>query len=447
MSRLNFNRTLSLAALLLLANVCAFGQTYSSFSPYSFYGIGDLMTQGTAYNKSMGGVGVANRSNRFINSLNPAAVTARDSLAFMADFSLFSDNKMFRQGNLKSASNTFNINDLIMSFPIWKSSAMMIGIVPYSGTGYAYQYSYEDPFVIGNTGDISYSAKGQGATYQAFAAAGVTFFKKLSLGAQFNYIFGQTAKNYYETFTDASYNGASNGFDMQLKATQWKFGMQYEQRIGRASSIILGATYSLEAKVGGDLTGYRYSLASSSSTTLTDTLYYKAMDLAKEADVRLAGELGVGLSYRFADNLMVEFDYTRADWRNSGFDSTMGFKGNSQSTSELSAFKSSVAQAYRLGIEYVPNRNDIRYYLKRCAYRAGAYYKQDYFTMDGHQIGSMGITLGATLPIFRWYNGLTVGVELGQRGALDDKLFRERYVNFSVGINIFDIWFQKPSYE
>lgn len=59
----------------------------------------------------------------------------------------------------------------------------------------------------------------------------------------------------------------------------------------------------------------------------------------------------------------------------------------------------------------------------------------------------MGITLGATLPVFRWYNGLSFGVEFGQRASLTGNLTRERYVNFSIGINIFDIWFQKPQYE
>lgn len=95
----------------------------------------------------------------------------------------------------------------------------------------------------------------------------------------------------------------------------------------------------------------------------------------------------------------------------------------------------------------MPNRNDIRYYLKRVAYRAGAYYKKDYFKLDGNDVTSMGITLGATFPVFRWYNGLTVGVELGRRGSRANGMILENYVNVSVGMNIFDIWFQKPRYE
>ena len=59
----------------------------------------------------------------------------------------------------------------------------------------------------------------------------------------------------------------------------------------------------------------------------------------------------------------------------------------------------------------------------------------------------MGITIGATFPVFRWYNGITVGLELGQRGSLSDNMIREKYINFSIGVNIFDIWFRKTQYE
>ena len=79
-----------LFSLFLVMGVCAYAQngTYGAYTPYSIFGIGEISKQGTAYNKSMGGVGIASRSNRFINYLNPASVTARDSLSFMADFGL-----------------------------------------------------------------------------------------------------------------------------------------------------------------------------------------------------------------------------------------------------------------------------------------------------------------------------------------------------------------------
>ena len=79
---------LVLVAVFLVIGFCVSAQdgTYGAYSPYSIYGIGDIAKEGTAYNKSMGGVGIATRNRKFINYTNPAAVTARDTLSFMADF-------------------------------------------------------------------------------------------------------------------------------------------------------------------------------------------------------------------------------------------------------------------------------------------------------------------------------------------------------------------------
>ena len=122
---------------MLLMSICSYAQegAHSSYSPYSIYGIGDVMSEGTAFNKGMGGVGVATRNKRFINYMNPASVTARDSLSFMADFGLEQKNTFYRQGDVKSGNNTFNIYDFVMSFPIYKSSAFMVGVTPFSDVG------------------------------------------------------------------------------------------------------------------------------------------------------------------------------------------------------------------------------------------------------------------------------------------------------------------------
>lgn len=412
-------------------------QAYGGYSPYSIFGLGDMSRQGTAYNMTMGGTGIANRNNRFLNVMNPAAVTARDSLAFMADFSLYGDNKIFRQSDMKGANNTFNINDCVISFPIYRSSAMMMGIMPYSDTGFGYSYYYTDPSVIGHTGNIIYSASGSGSIYKAFAAAGVTFFDRLSLGAEMDYYFGNLTKSYTMTFSDASHSGISNSTNLQATGIGGKFGLQYEQPLGSKMKLGIGATWS----TGASLKGFYEDARFSSSTYVADTLYYRADTLGSTRNARIAGELGVGISLRYSNKWMVEFDYTRSDWSNSGVEGISGFDSYS------SPFMTSLSESYRLGFEFIPNINDIRYYFNKVAYRGGAYYRKEYYLVDGHEISSMGITLGATLPIFRWYNGLTVGVDLGQRGSLADGLVRERYINFSIGINIFDIWFQKSRYE
>ena len=410
---------------------------HSAYSPYSIYGIGDISKEGTAFNKGMGGTGIATRNKRFINYLNPAAVTARDSLSFMADFGLSQKNTIYRQGDIKSGNNTFNIYDFIMSFPIYRSSAFMVGITPFSDVGYDFSSIETDPDIIGNTGNITYDSYGTGSVYQIFFGAGATFWKRLSIGAEAIYYFGNLDKVTNMDYSNSSYRSLNSGNDLALRAATGKFGIQYEQKIAGDVSMVIGATYRMGTDLKGYATEYRYANLSS----VTDTLRHNVDTLAK-AGLRVADEIGVGISFKGGDKWSAEFNYLRSDWTKSGFDSAKGFR-----VSGASNFSSTVSQSFRAGFEFVPNRNDIRYFFKRCAYRGGVYYDQAYYKLDGNNINSMGITLGMTLPVFRLYNGLTVGVDLGQRASTRNNMIRERYAMFVVGFNIHDIWFQKPQYN
>ncbi len=428
-----------LIVVFLIIGICSHAQsgTYGAYSPYSIYGIGEISKQGTAYNKSMGGVGIASRNKRYINYLNPAAVTARDSLSFMADFGLSQKNTLFTQNDIRSAKNTFNVYNFVMSFPIYKSSAFMVGITPFSDVGYDFSSVETNSDIIGNTGNVTYDSYGTGSIYQIFASAGATFWKRFSVGAEVLFLFGNIDKVTNMNFADNSYRSLNSGNDLTVRGVTGKFGLQYEQKLASNVSMVFGATYRMKSKMRGYSTDYKYAVQSS----VTDTLRHN-VGVLKDEGMNFGDELGLGLSIKSGDKWSAEFDYVRSDWRSSGMDKAPGF-----SSVGKSSFTSSVSQSFRAGFEIVPNRNDIRYYLRRCAYRAGVYYDQSYYRLDGKDVNTIGITLGVTLPVFRWYNGISLGVDLGQRGNKNDGMIRERYAMFVVGFNIHDIWFQKPRYN
>ena len=415
------------------------GGTYAGYTPYSVFGVGEIMMPGTAYNKTMGGVGIASRNHRFVNVLNPAAVTARDTLAFMSDFSIYQTNKILRQGDMVSANNLFNINNFLFSFPLFYSkladASMMVGIRPYSATGYSYGYYDTNPMAIATVGNISHAYSGLGSIYQAFATVGVELFDKVSLGAELTRYFGNIKKTYVETLTDAAAVGITKTNELQLNANSAKFGLQFEQPLGDKLSIGLGAVYGLDAQLDGRLINTVSGVSESKDTTNLRSMPGK---------LYLAGEMGVGLSVSYGAKFKAEVDYTRSDWTNCGFSGVNGLAVNGASGP---LFTTGLSQSLRAGVEYIPNPTDIRYYYKLIAYRAGVYYTKEYFSVSGNEIYSRGITLGATLPVFRWNNGLTIGMEIGQRGSLKNNMVRETYVGFSLGVNLYDIWFQKPMYE
>ncbi len=439
-------KVLLAAVLVFSASFVAAAQSgaHNAYSPYSVYGIGDISRDGTAFNKGMGGIGIATRNRRYINYLNPAAVTARDSLSFMADFGVTENNKVFNQTidgvKHKSANNTFNISDFVISFPIWRSSAMMVGISPFSDVGYDFTYKETDPNIIGHTNNITYQSYGQGGTYQCFVGAGATFWKRLSVGAEMIYYFGTIDKVSNTVFSESSYRAINSGYTLELRGITGKFGLQYEQRLASDLYLTVGATYRLATNVGGYSNVYSYAVASE----ISDTLSNHVDTLRHTNKLKFGDELGVGVSLRSGENWMVEFDYLRSDWRNSGFDDYIGTKV----TGTGANFTSKVSQSFRAGFEFTPNRNDIRYYMKRVSYRGGLYFDRQYYVMNDCSVDAVGITLGMTLPVFRWYNGFTIGLDFGRKGNFKERtMVGEHYATIFVGMNLHDIWFQKARYN
>ena len=410
-----------------------------TYSPYSVFGVGDLLNQGTAVNQSMGGVGIATRNRRHLNYLNPASVTARDSLFVMVDVGLNSDNKLFRQGNLRSAHNSFNLSNLAFSVPIYRKSAFVLGITPYSNVAYDFSSNVKDPGMIAQTGKINTAARGNGGLYSIFGGPAVTLWNRFSLGAQFIYYFGNIDKESATTFHQNSYRNFSNGYILELNAFTGKFGMQYEQPLGNNMSMVIGATYKPKARLKGYVTDYKYVTMASK----VDTLHHRVDTLSKNPSApKLASEMGFGISLRGGEKWSVELNYLRSDWTQSSFDDVVGFSNKSKP-----AFSPSVSNSFRVGFEFVPNRNDIRYYLKKCTYRGGFYFNNDYYKIGGRTVNNYGVTLGVTLPVFKLHDAVSLGVDFGRRGCIKDQMTRETYVKFNIGFNISDRWFIKQTYQ
>ena len=420
------------AALILFCPLCwLHGQTIDalgSYSPYSMFGVGRIAAEGTAYNHSMGGIGVGMRDNRVINLLNPAAITARDTLAFMFDFGVNEKNSYFNDASTKSAYNVFNMQNVAFTFPIYKTSAFMVGIAPFSDIGYKFLSTETSTDVEADMGDVKYQQYGTGSIYQLFLGASIMFFDRISIGAQGIYYFGYMNKHNDVLFnSSAAYNTIYTGWDYKIHAFSGKFGLQYIQPFKKNNSqLVIGGTYRLGTSMSGDITRYAYSSV--------DTVFNIN---TPSSSLRIADEFAVGMSYRINNKWALGVDYIQQNWRGDMF----------PDAATWSNFEAVPSRQYRAGFEIVPNMYDIRYYMKRVTYRAGAYYEQSYVKVNGHQVNAFGITFGASFPIFRWYNAVSVAVDIGQRGSLKYNQVRERYVNFIVNINLHDIWFVKYRYD
>jgi len=398
-----------------------------TYSPFSLYGLGQLDMQGTATNTMMGGLGIGVRDYKYINSMNPAAITCRDSLAFMMDFGAYMKNIYNSDSNTKSAYNVFNMQNVTITTPVTrKNSALIIGIAPFSNVGYKFMTKETRDDLSASYGDIEYQIYGTGGIYQVFAGIGWTFFKSLSIGAEGIYYFGKIENRSNAMFNSGSMNSIYTGWQYKVHCFSGKFGLQYEQLFKPIRSVLtIGATYRLGNDMKGDVNRYAYSGS--------DTIRVERYDNLRP---KIASEIGVGLSWR-RSRWMIGFDYLYQDWTKSVF----------KEYSSAVAFDPAVAQSFRLGAELTPNQNDVRYYMKRVTYRLGGYYDRSYIALDGNQVVSYALTLGASFPIYKWFNAFSVAIEVGQRRTDPADLIRETYVNFVFNVNLHDVWFLKYFYD
>ena len=426
-----------LVLVMMISSLTMFAQStdaLSTYTPYSLFGLGQMDTDGSAYNLSLGGAGIGMRDNRFINYTNPAAVTARDSLSFMFDFSINQKNMYNSDGKRRSAYNVFNVQNVALTMPIWRSSAFILGIQPFSNVGYKFSGKEKNDDIVSNIGDVTYEKYGTGSIYQLFAGAGVTFWKRLSIGAEAIYYFGYIDRHSNILFNSSpACNNLLTGWDYKVHCFSGKFGIQYAQPFKKNNSeLIVGGTYRIGNSMRGDIVRYAYSNGVNSK--YNDTIVF---DRRNDIDLRIADEFGVGISYKQKNKWTVGFDYIQQNWQNSSF----------AVHSDKINFEPVTARYYKLGFEITPNIYDIRYYMKKVTYRVGTYFEQSYLKINGNQVNAFGVTLGASFPILKYYNAITVVINAGQRGSLKHNNVRERFINFTVGINLHDIWFVKYRYE
>ncbi|MDG1144897.1 MAG: hypothetical protein P8N54_00240, partial [Flavobacteriales bacterium] len=106
----------------------------NTISPYSSFGIGQLQSQGFALNNDLGGLGAALRSNKQLNLLNPASISALTLTSFEVGangVSLF-----LKDANFEKESFSSTLGYLSLGFPLAQGVGVSAGLLPFSYKGY-----------------------------------------------------------------------------------------------------------------------------------------------------------------------------------------------------------------------------------------------------------------------------------------------------------------------
>ena len=235
----------------------------STNSPSSMFGIGDITVGEAGKYVGMGGVGLALRSDNFLNGLNPSALTAMDSAKFVYEAGANVSFENYTTRGRSSSSVTGNIRNLGIGFRVMPSWYAAAGLAPLSSMGYA--ITVDQP-VEGTEGTISSLFEGNGGLSKVYLSNAIKFSKNFSLGLNLSYIMGSTTQSEVEgnfTRKDISYK----------KAFYADFGLQYNIALNKKWNMNFGGVYGYKQQLS--LNNDRTVINSSSSQTSTEPLHPK----------------------------------------------------------------------------------------------------------------------------------------------------------------------------
>ena len=421
-------------ALLSVHEASAQSASLNTYSPYTFYGIGDIHQEGNAVIRAMGGAGVGFRNYIYVNSMNPASYSSVRNNSFLSNFDMEGQNFYARTTTAKTSHNTFNVKDISMSFPLAKGLGVGVNIMPYSSVGYNVGYYDQNEDVLADIGQVFYAYSGSGDITQFKAGVGYELFKNFSIGADLIYYHGSILRSFGAQPTSITGSGSfyslSGNSTERINSFYGKLGVQWIPIVADETVLTIGATWQM----GGRMNGEIETTVPVNSVLLPDE--YAVQEIT-DTQFSMPSMYAVGF-YLHRPKYSVGADYEFADWgsRNAG-----DVKANL-------AFRNT--NTVRVGGQYTPNPGDVRNAFNRFTYRAGLRWSQGYVVLNDQPVDDVALTFGVGMPLrMTGLSNVNLGLELGQRGTTKAGLSRENYLKFTVGFSFFgeDYWFVKVKYD
>lgn len=427
-----------LAVIITATSIVANAQTEGSvFNPYSQYGLGSLSTVGTAATKGMGGIGVATRDSYGVNLLNPAGYTSIERQNAIFSIGGEGVNNYLRTVNGKNSKNFFNLGHIALQFRLSKKFAFGFSMNPYSDTGYELTVTDKSNDIVTNIGNVKYDYVGTGSVVQFKTGVGYSPFNNFSIGINYLYYLGTI--NHQTSSIITSYVNTTQSFKNtydykkgRVNQSSFEIGAQYTIRMKEGKGVNFGATFQPRMASNIKREVFIASGYSESSILPNDIAVNKKYNEKYYFPMRLS----FGAAYN-TQKMTVEMNYNYQDWSKS-------FPQNN-----IAGVSYSTRNEIRAGIQYTPNRFDIRSHMKRWTYRAGLIYGTSYIVKNGYQSNDYAATIGIGVPLERdWLSMLNIAAEFGTAGTTKNKQIRDNFIKLNIGFNFAaKNWFIRYKYK
>lgn len=452
----------SFVVLILVLSSPAFAQDNS---PYSRYGIGDLVPPTNIINRSMGGVTAGYFDQLAINFNNPAsystfqAIRERKSKKLSSGRAILDVGLNFENRTLSEPNNAnkFTASNALFSYvqvgmPLKQNWGLSFGIRPVSRISYKILANEKlvDPISGLPIEDAATLYTGDGGSYLISAGTGFSVFRKekygqmggLSVGFNGGYLFGE--KDYSSrrvlindtvTYYKANYETRTN-----FGSLYYNLGFQYKLPLSKTMQLTIGAYGNSSLKLNGKQDRIRETYVFNDNTG--NVRLDSVSDIRDvKGTIELPSSLTVGfMLQKFAvqnkeGGFMLGMDFATQQWSN------YRFYGQADSLRNKWELRTGVQ------INPVPRRN----YFSMISYRFGFFFGPEYVKV-GQKLPQVGASFGLGLPMAYSRQApnqatfINLAIEYVKRGNNDNRL-KENLFRFSLGFSLSDIWFIKRKYE
>ncbi len=431
-------------------------------SPYSRYGMGDIVPTQNIVSRSMGGItagfidsvgfipynvlnGVLYFPSSSINLSNPASLGSLNTTIFEVGGEV--DVRTLKSNispQKYKATNTL-ISYLQLGFPVTPKKMLAkgnyvniaFGLRPVTRINYRIQ---ADKRLIG-IDSVNTLFEGTGGISQANFSTGIKL-KNFSFGASTGYSFGNRQNSTKLSFNNdtVNYMQSNTQADARFGGFFLNLGVQYGIRLKNQNVLRFGASTNLQQnlKAKRDNINETFVYDGNGGVVSIDTV---TNSVGQSGTITMPATYTAGFTYT-TKHLIIGADVDYAQW------SKYRYFGAQD------AVKSNTT--VHIGAQYFPadpNTLSTQYW-KFVKYRAGIYFGNDYVNLNNENRPDYGVTVGASLPLTSFqrmrvgeFVTLNTGIEFSQHGNKQNQSLREGIFRFNVGISMSATWFQKSKYN
>ncbi len=383
-------------------------------SVYTAFGIGKLNNSGLIKNQGMGGTGLAQSSDNFINILNPASLTGIDSLNMLIDIGLGIGKANYKTNEGNGNSTYGGLSNISLAFRSSNHTFTGFGLSQYSSIGYNIITSEN---INGSLDNVSKEYRGDGGIDQVYLSNAILINKNLSLGLKISYLFGQIKKT--ETFASQVIGGKlAIEYADYIKQFSFEPGFQYQFKV-KGNKIRLGATYCPEIQF---TTNREVTTSSSSGAGIFEE--------QRADDYKVPTNVAGGLSISNKMGMTLAFDYRYMNWADITY------------SSKAASLKDS--HRFSGGAEY---RNAESRNANPFLWQFGGYVEDSYIRVEGRSIIDAGVNFGVGIPMKNSKSYVNIGINMGRRGATDNSVITENYYGINISLSMVEYWFRKRQFE